>query len=37
MPEQEQKPITIHFAGKEMDAHEFVRRARAKAVDWMNY
>lgn len=37
MPEQEQKPITIRFAGKEMDAHEFVRRARAKAVDWMNY
>ena len=37
MPEKDNKPMTIRFAGREIDAHDFVDLAKQKAVQWMDY
>lgn len=37
MPEENNKPMTIRFAGREIDAHDFVDLATKKAVQWMDY
>lgn len=36
MAKKEQKTI-IHFAGRDLDQQELVRRAQAKAIEWMDY
>ena len=33
----EKKSITINYSGRDIDRDEFVRRAQAKAIDWMDY
>lgn len=37
MPEKDNKPLTIRFAGRDIDAHDFVDLATQKAVQWMDY
>lgn len=37
MPEKDNKPLTIRFAGRDIDAHDFVDLATQKVVQWMDY
>jgi hypothetical protein len=37
MPEKDNKPLTIRFAGRDIDAHDFVDLAKSKAIKWMDY
>jgi hypothetical protein len=37
MPNENNKPKTIHFAGRDLDRNDFVRLAQSKANQWMDY
>jgi hypothetical protein len=37
MPEKDNKPLTIRFAGRDIDARDFVDLARSKVIEWMDY